>query len=189
MDLLSTAGVAIGLFVATNLDDAFLLVGWFARGRPSGRQVVIGQYLGIGLLTVVSIVLGAAVVAAASGWVRYLGLLPLAIGLRGLVSIARGDDEEGESEAPAAKGIVAVATVTIASGADNVGVYTPVFAAFDAGQLAVTALVFLILTGLWCLGARALVDHPRYGAPLRHHGPLIASLALVVVGVAVLLGV
>lgn len=188
MDLLSTAGVAIGLFVATNLDDAFLLVGWFARGRPSGRQVVVGQYLGIGLLTVVSVLLGAAVVAVASGWVRYLGLLPLAIGLRGLMSIARGG-QESESEAPAAKGILAVTAVTIASGADNVSVYTPVFAAFDAGQVAVTALVFLILTGLWCLGARALVDHPRYGAPLRHHGPLIASLALVMVGVAVLLGI
>ncbi len=188
MDLLSTAGIAVGLFVATNLDDAFLLVGWFARGRPSARQVVVGQYLGIGLLTVVSVILGAAVVAVASGWVRYLGLLPLAIGVRGLVSIARGDDED-ESEAPAAKGIAAVATVTIASGADNVSVYTPVLATFDAGALAVTALVFAIMTGLWCLGARALVDHPRYGAPLRHHGPLIESLALMVVGLAVLLGV
>ena len=182
------AGVAVGLFVATNLDDAFLLVGWFARGRPSSRQVIVGQYLGIGLLTVVSIILGAAMVAVASGWVRYLGLLPLALGVRGLVSIARGD-QESEPDAPAAKGILAVAAVTIASGADNVSVYTPVFATLDAGALAVTALVFAILTGLWCLGANALVDHPRVGAPLRRHGPLIASLALVVVGLAVLLGV
>ena len=37
-------------FVATNLDDLFLLVAWFAAGRIATRDIVAGQYLGIDAL-------------------------------------------------------------------------------------------------------------------------------------------
>lgn len=43
MELLYAAGIAVGLIVTTNIDDVFLLVGWFARGRPPSRQIIIGN--------------------------------------------------------------------------------------------------------------------------------------------------
>lgn len=42
------------------------------------------------------------------------------------------------------------ALVTVASGADNIGVYIPLFAGFAVRQIALAVCVFLILTALWC---------------------------------------
>ncbi len=42
-------GFAIVVFVATNLDDVFLLIAFFADPKLKVRQIVTGQYVGIGV--------------------------------------------------------------------------------------------------------------------------------------------
>src|SRR5689334_22950716 len=142
MDVGGTALAAMALFAATNIDDAFLLTAWFARGHPPARQVVVGQYAGIAILFVVSAAFGAAVSAFATDWVRLLGLVPLFLGVRSLWSAIR-DRDSRRDDAATPSGPIAVAVVTIASGSDNISVYTPVFAHVDMSGLAVVAAVFI----------------------------------------------
>ena len=49
-------GLAIALFASTNVDDVFVLVGFFADPKFRARDIVIGQYTGITALFGVSVV-------------------------------------------------------------------------------------------------------------------------------------
>jgi len=91
------------------------------------------------------------------------------------------------AETPAAAGFLAVAAVTVANGADNLGVYIPLFATADVAALAVYGAVFAAQLALWCAGARWLVHHPSAGALLRHWGPGAAPWVLIGIGLWILL--
>ena len=57
-------------------------------------------------------------------WVGLLGLVPLALGVRGLVGAIRSRNDDGEDvPAVTAGNAFAVARVTIANGADNIAVW------------------------------------------------------------------
>jgi len=53
MEILLTVIVAISAFVATNLDDLFLLTLFFARKDLKNSSVVVGQYFGVSLLMII----------------------------------------------------------------------------------------------------------------------------------------
>ena len=80
--LLMTAAIT---FVATNLDDLALLVGWFSDGSYSARHIAAGQFLGIALLTGVSVLLGLIGIIVPTAMLGILGVIPVGIGLAKLV--------------------------------------------------------------------------------------------------------
>lgn len=143
---------AVGAFVGTNVDDFVLLLLLILGLRQDGlrwRQVVLGQYLGFVVLLVVSLAGAAGLRAVPGGWVHLLGILPLALGVRGFFQAAR--KPAGEEEKPiVAAGAFTVATITVTNGGDNISVYLPLFRQLDFTQSAVTIAVFLILLAVWC---------------------------------------
>ena len=87
-DLVTTALSGVWPFAVTNVDDLVVLAALFVtvgRGRPSVRQIVIGQYLGIGVLVAISVLVAVGLAGVPERWIGMLGLVPLALGLRGLV--------------------------------------------------------------------------------------------------------
>ena len=77
--------------------------------------------------------------------------------------------------------------MTVANGADNLGVYVPLFATSSPGAVAVMGGVFAAMTALWCLAARWLVAHPAAGAPVRRYGPPAVPYVLIDIGLWILL--
>jgi cadmium resistance protein CadD (predicted permease) len=82
--------VGISAFVATNIDDIFLLMMFFSPSYSSSmtfpvRQIVLGQYLGISLLIAISALgsLNALVVPPYFIWL--LGIVPIAISSKRLL--------------------------------------------------------------------------------------------------------
>jgi cadmium resistance protein CadD (predicted permease) len=55
VDIIKVIGVGIGAFVATNIDDLFILMVFFGKRKFPTSQIIIGQYVGMGLLLGVSI--------------------------------------------------------------------------------------------------------------------------------------
>src|SRR5665213_359995 len=143
-----THAVAVALsgvwpFVVTNVDDFVLLTALFVtvgRGGPTNRQIVIGQYLGMGALVVVSLLAA-------------LGLVPIALGTRALLRVRRTAPDE--VVAATVTGVAGVVMLTVADGADNVSVYIPLFRQAGAGATAAYMVVFAVLVGVWCTVARA----------------------------------
>jgi len=187
--LLELALLSIALFASTNVDDIFVLVAFFADTRFRARDIVLGQLLGIFTLTAGSFALSLAALAIPGKWVGYLGLLPVALGLRmAWRAFRRRDDEKKGDDAPeepAAKtaSILSVALVTLANGADNVAAYVPFFATRKPWESGIVAGVFGLMTGLWCFFAYRIVHHPKLGAPLRKYGGRILPFVLVALGV------
>lgn len=149
---------AVGLFAATNIDDLVVLTVLFvasARGALPGWKVVAGQYAGFVTLVAISVVAAAGLTIVPDKWVGFLGLIPLAIGIYGLGrTLRRRGDDDDDNDAISAVGLLGVAGITIANGADNISLYTPVFRTNPVQDTVVTIIVFLVLVAVWCLIAR-----------------------------------
>lgn len=63
-----------------------------------------------------------AALAIPDWWVRLLGVLPIALGIRH--SLKHG---EAGSRSASAMGIASIALITLSNGADNIGLYVPFF--------------------------------------------------------------
>lgn len=153
--MIATIAAAIGLFAATNIDDIVVLTVLFlasTRGALPGWKVVAGQYLGFIALVAISVVAAAGLTIVPDEWVGFLGLIPLAIGVYGLIRTLRrrGDDDDDDEGAIRAGGLLGVAGITIANGADNISLYTPVFRTNPIPDTIITIVVFLVLVAVWC---------------------------------------
>jgi len=158
--MIGTIAAAVGLFAATNIDDVVVLTVLFlasTRGTLPGWKVVVGQYAGFIALVAISVLAAAGLTIVPDKWVGLLGLIPLGIGLVGLVRALRrrgDDDDDDDDSAVRAGGVLGVAGITIANGADNISLYTPVFRTTPIPDTVLTIAVFLVLVAVWCLVAR-----------------------------------
>lgn len=185
--MISTFGIAIVLFATTNIDDIFVLISFFADPKFRGRQVAIGQYLGIVALVAVSVLASLISLVLAPAYVGLLGLLPILIGLKKLYDLTTGSDEEEDVKSAGDMGnVAAVAAVTVANGGDNIGIYTPVFATSSALEISIIVIVFMVMVAVWLAIAHWMVFHPAIGAPIRRYGHKIVPFVLIAIGVVVL---
>lgn len=154
--ILKIIGIAVVMFAATNADDLVLLTLFFAQSGCSPRQIVLGQLAGIGAIIAVSLIAAALALAVPHSWIPWLGVIPILIGLQWLRRPAHSD----ENQPPAATRWWAIAAVTIANGADNLGVYIPQFAIQSGLEKTITISAFFVLTLIWCVLAWLAVRHP-----------------------------
>jgi cadmium resistance protein CadD (predicted permease) len=164
------------MFVVTNVDDLLILALLFARAPAA--KVVAGQYLGFAGTLAISVAGALGVGLLPSDVVPYLGLIPVALGIRAAV---RRNGDEATAQAP---GVWAVAAVTFANGGDNIGVYVPVFA--TAGGIAVFVVVFLVLVGVWCAAGRYLATRPVVARVLARWEGVLLPVVLIGVGLLIL---
>ena len=190
---LGVVGEAAALFAVTNVDDLLVLALFFgqAAGRPHPtRTIMLGQYLGFaGILAVaVAAALGASLLPERA--VPYLGLLPLALGIRAAVQAwrHRRDAAEEAEAGPGGPRAVEVAAVTFANGGDNIGVYVPVFATAGPGGTVTFAAVFLLLVALWVLAGRHLATRPVIARALSRWGHVLLPVVLIGIGLLILAG-
>ncbi|MEV6829366.1 cadmium resistance transporter [Amycolatopsis sp. NPDC051102] len=180
-------GRAAAMFAVTNVDDLVLLAVFFGQ-TPAGRRgelkVVGGQFLGFAAILAVSVAgaLGAGLLP--DGAVRWLGVLPVLLGIRAAWQ-ARHQDAD---EPPTATGLLGIATVCFANGGDNVGVYVPAFAATGPAGLVSYVVVFLAGVAVWCVAGRFLATRPAVGRVLAKWGHIVLPAVLIALGVLILLG-
>ncbi len=180
---------ALGLvtFAATNIDDLFVLVAFFSDPAYKARQVVVGQYAGIAILTAASMACSLAALAVPHAYVGLLGLVPIAVGAKRLLAVRVQEEGAGRPRPGGGPAILSVAAVTMANGGDNLAVYIPVFSSRGSSEWAVLACVFAILTGIWCLLGYSLVNHPAIGRPLRRYGRHMLPWVLMGLGAWILI--
>ena len=184
------AAAAAAVFAGTDVDDLLVLTVLFLAARTGGRprpwQIWVGQYLGIAVLVAVSAAAAAGLAAVPDRWVGLLGLPPLGLGVAGLVRAVRSRGDDEPPPAVVASGVLPVAGVTIANGADNLSVYTPMFHALGPGATLVAVVVFAAGTAVWCLAGSWLGSHPRVIAVLGRYGHWIVPVVFVVLGAVIL---
>ena len=208
MNWLVTAIITgITSFAATNIDDIVILTLFYAQADATFRKrhIVAGQYLGFTALIILSLpgFFGGLIVPRV--WIGLLGLLPIVIGIKELVSRQDNADAEVQvinsvleqsSSSQTAVGILAsvlnpqtvrVAAVTVANGGDNIGIYVPLFASSNLPSLGVILSVFFLLVGVWCYVAYRLTSLLAVANVLTRYGRDLVPFVLIGLGVFILL--
>lgn len=212
--MLNVIALAVAAFVATNIDNLFVLLAFVAGARGRWRHVAVGQYVGSVALIAVSVLLAASLTRLPDGYAGLLGALPIGVGLSQLCARLRTTRKDAEDPKdtpripakpdttvktqpgtdPAAPDIPeprrsswwTVAWVALANGSDNLAVYVPLYAGHSHAAWAWITGVFVAMTGVWCVGAIWLVAHPLLGAPLRRYGAALLPPILIAIGVSVI---
>ena len=140
--MLAVLTLATGAFIATNIDDLVVLTALFGSPRPAPPQIVAGQYLGMGVLVAISVVAAAGLASVPERWIGLLGIVPLGLGIRGLLGRR---DEAPPAVVTSTLGVVAI---TIANGADNVSVYAPLFHEAGRGTFGFVAIFAVLILSL-----------------------------------------
>ena len=196
---------ALIAFVATNIDDIIILLLFFSQVDANLRRqhIVVGQYLGFTFLIVASLpgYFGGLIVPRE--WIGFLGLLPIAIGVKQLISREKDTTQvqtvnSDRSYASASNPIVSflfsilnpqtykVAAVTVANGGDNISIYIPLFAGSKLASLAVTLAVFFFMVGVWCAIAYLLTRQPTIAYVLTRYGKHIVPFVLIGLGLLIM---
>ncbi len=184
---------AIGLFVATNIDDIIVLSLFFARGagRPgTTAKILAGQYLGF-----VGILAAALLVTLGAGWalpeeaIPYFGLIPLALGLWAAWQAYRGEgDDDDAAVSGKSVAVATVAGVTFANGGDNIGVYVPVFLNISTPAVITFCIVFLVLVAVLVAMAKFVATRRPIAEVLERWEHILFPIVLIGLGVAILVG-
>jgi cadmium resistance protein CadD (predicted permease) len=200
--LFAQIGLALVVFASTNIDDILLLTAFFSDPKLRVRAIVTGQYLGIGTLVVVSVITAVLALSIPPAWLALLGILPIGLGCYKLYELYKNKQVESEeaenkieaelnaSEHQAAKNFgsqaLGVASVTLANGGDNLGIYIPIFAAHSEALL-VFVIVFAIMTAVWCVLGYVIVNNRVLGTTIRKYGHKILPFVLILLGLDILL--
>ena len=196
--LAATVGIGAVVFAVTNIDDVIVVAAFFADPRLRRRWVVAGQFLGIGALVLASALAALLALAVPQGWIALLGMVPLVMGLRSLLALRRdlGRVEQAvpgvaararlDARAPYWQ-ILTVASVTVANGGDNLGVYIPLFAVAPA-SIPVYAMVFGVMTTLLCVAGYLAVSNRFLGPSIGRYGHMALPIVLIAIGAYILTG-
>jgi cadmium resistance protein CadD (predicted permease) len=157
IDTLGLVAIGVIAFVATNIDDIFVLMMFFSSLTFPVRQVVLGQYIGIGLLIAISVLGSLIALVVPTYIIGLMGIIPIAIGIKNLVEIRKKNKSASRQVVQDKKNrsslsFLAVAAVTFSNGGDNIGVYVPLFSKYNiVSQIATLTAVFIAMTAVWCV--------------------------------------
>lgn len=191
--LWADVGVASAAFVGTNIDNTLVTMAMVAGAPPErSRRIAAGQVVGFVLIVAVAAAGAIVLYEFSARVVGLLGLVPLAIGVRGLVGLRPGVAEKrsrrrlSPSDRAVGRSLTAAMLVTIGAGGDNLAAYIPLFRVGGVARVAVIVVVFalgeVLVTALVLVGGR----HPRARAVMDRVGAPAVPLLLCAIGVLVL---
>jgi cadmium resistance protein CadD (predicted permease) len=185
-------GVAAAAFVGTNIDNTVVTTALVAGAPPDrAHRIAVGQVIGFAILVAVAAGAAALLFEFSPAVVGLLGLVPLSIGIRGLVGLRSpgGRDAAGNKAAQRAVGrtLTAAALVTIGAGGDNLAAYIPLFRVGGATKLLAIAIVFVVGEVVVTLLVLAGGGHPKLRGVMTRLGAVAAPVLLCGIGVLVML--
>ena len=211
--MFSTIVTAIISFISTNIDDIFVLMIFYSQvgEHIKKRHIVIGQYSGIFLLLLISILGSMGLNLFPPQYTGLMGFIPIILGLKisleYLVSIklrncsnAKIDTSNLGVDLEPTKtkttvlrtklinpAILNVFLVTIANGADNIGIYIPLFSRLSAIELMLTLTVFAFLIALWCFIGERLTNFPTIKDGIQKYKDIIVPVVFIGIGIFILI--
>jgi cadmium resistance protein CadD (predicted permease) len=171
-------------FLSTNIDDVFILAVFFSLGTMTAFDICAGQYLGFIALVAASLAGSLTGTFFAPEIIGLLGLFPVYIGLRAGFRLFKKTDTEEiiPAQKQPGKGILFVATVTMANGGDNIGVYVPLFASLSTAHIIITLAVFMALVPALLITGYFATKHPVVSNPIKKYANIITPVILVGLG-------
>lgn len=181
--------LAMTSFIGTNIDDLIIDIFFFlsAESKRDIGNIVIGKYIGIGALVVISIIGALGLGFLPMQYIGYLGLLPIVLGIKEIINNRHEDDDTEDIDNPKSTSMMLnVALVTIANGADNVGVYIPLFTGFSGEQYVVFLTIFMLMIFLWCALGYIASKVPLWEKIMLKYKKIIVPMVYILLGIYIL---
>jgi len=180
-------GLAAGAFAGTNIDNAVVTVAMVATAPPErARRIATGQVLGFVVLVLGAIAMTLVLFEIPTSVIGLLGLVPLALGIRGLIGLRRAEGRQRLAKRAVGSGVMAATLITIGAGGDNLAVYIPLFRVARVRGTIGALLVFAAGEVLLTLFILRAGRHRRVRAIVSATGVVAAPLLYCVIGILVL---
>lgn len=154
--MIKTIITALLTYVATSIDEIPVLFMLYTKKENQGKKktITIAYFIGTFILVALSLFGAFGISFIPEKWIiGFVGLVPLLMGLKILIKGEQEDDEKDKAFASANKYkmlFVQVLAITLGLGADDLGVFIPLFTTLTGIQVILMLLVFAIGTVLLC---------------------------------------
>ncbi len=184
--ILAVMGLTVAGFISTSFDNFTLLLGFYADGRYAKGKVLFGYAASTLGMVFLAYGASAAVEAAPVRFLGILGLIPLALGIVGLVRLLRGVPNEEIRQGSRPRGFLAVLGVMLANSGDTLAVFISVFADTAEGleKWVVATAVGIALA--YALLAQRLVERSGAADRLQRYTRVILPFLLLGMGAYIL---
>ena len=181
--------ISMTAFAGTNIDDLLINTFLFADTKTSSeaRSLTAGKYLGMGFLTGISILSAFGLQLLKFQYLSLLGIIPILLGIRSVIETIRRANNDAAPQNTSRVLWLRMMLLTIANGADNLGVYIPLFTGFTAWQMIAAVCVFAVMTGLSCLLAAKLSRAALLHNFLNRYRSVIVPAVYILLGLDILL--
>lgn len=180
--MIASLFTSIIAYISTNIDDIFVLMILLAQAPKGAKgRLVTGHFLGVGILTAVSMLGALGLQNLPLHYVGILGLVPIGLGIKAWF---HRDDEEMEAKAV---GLLSMAMITLGNGADNIGVYIPLFTGFSSAERIGAVIVFAVMTALWVFLANMLAEFPKIKSVIEKYKAIAIPVVFIALGVFIIL--
>ena len=187
--MIETLILSITAFVGTNIDDIFINAFLFAEAKQTAdiRHIAIGKYLGIGFLVAVSLLGALGLQLFPKQFIGWFGLIPIALGTKEIFCNIVSKDRANKGNSICVNFLFHAMLITAANGADNIGIYIPLFANFSKWQIAAAVSIFGVLTAVWCYLGKKLSDLPAFKKILLKYKNALIPAIYIALGIYILL--
>lgn len=185
--MIASIFTSVVAYVSTNIDDIFVIMILLAQAdkRTKGK-LIAGHFLGVGLITVASMLGALGLQNLPLKYVGILGLVPIGLGIKAWLDHKKGADGDN---APDAQGVslLSMAMITVGNCADNVGVYIPLFTGFSGAERIGAVGVFAVMTALWVFLANSLAEFPKVKAAVGKYKHIVIPAVFILLGIYIIL--
>ncbi|KEK14070.1 cadmium transporter [Limosilactobacillus reuteri] len=192
--MLGTIIAGVVTYWSTAIDLLIILMLFFAKvkDKKGVRDIYIGQFLGSGLLILVSLFFAVILhYVPDKRLLGFLGIIPVFLGIKALI-LGDSDGEKMANEKLKDTNqnnlIKTLIFITIVScGADNVGLFVPYFISLALPKLLITLIVFLIMIFLLVFIAQKSVSIPTVGTVLEKYSRWFIGIVYIFIGGSILI--
>ncbi len=175
-------------FIGTNIDNAVVTSALIAGSPPQrAHRIAAGQVVGFTAVVALAAAAAAVLIEFSPKVVGLLGLVPLALGLRGLLRLRATTDDAVVRRRAVGSGFTAALLVTIAAGGDNLATYIPLFRVGGVARIGIIVLVFAVGEVAVTMIALRSGTHPRARDFMARLGVVAVPVLLCAIGVLVLI--
>lgn len=174
-------------YISTNIDDIFVIMILLAQAAKGAKgKLVAGHFLGVGIITVVSMLGAFGLQNLPLKYVGILGLVPIGLGIKAWLDHKKGSDDDDAPDAQSV-GLLSMTMITVGNGADNVGVYIPLFTGFSNPERIGAVIVFTVMTALWVFLANSLAEFPKIKTAVGKYKHIIIPVVFILLGIYIIL--
>ncbi|WP_423364375.1 cadmium resistance transporter [Mycoplasma sp. P36-A1] len=185
-------------FISTNLDNIFIVTLLFAqaKNKKDNQEIVIGQYVGTLVLLTISIFASYSLSLLNTDMIKYLGIIPIILGIKTWLDYKKENDNKkinkantfvkNKNTAKNHNQLINAILLTIANGADNLGIYIPLFKDYTKPEYIIMIIIFIVMIAISCLIGYKLASFPIIKDKLEKSKHIIIPIVFILLGLYII---